>query len=171
MFQYIYDVRNDSDALYNLHRVTLANVYDLQLLELAKRVARSENTRFLNGLRRTIGAHITQSAEWQRAKEAGGALFAPEKGGRYEVFEERPLDPRLIAYCAQDVTLLFELEDVLKSAMGYQALGKWESMIVAESAERVKVAYDPSYVPNGRHKALPPSGWSTTSLKVNRRHW
>ena len=162
----MYDVRNDSDALYNLHRVTLANTYDLQLLEWATRRTLSHDTRFLHGLKRSIGMNVTPPREWQVVKNAGCALFAPELGGRYEVFEQRPLDPRLIAYCAQDVTLLFELEDALKKKMGYVALGKWENKIVAESAERVKVAYNTAYIPNGRHKTLPPAQWSLARLQL-----
>ena len=40
---------------------------------------------------------------WKKVKEAGNRLFAPEKGGSYNIFETRPLDPRILAYCAQDV--------------------------------------------------------------------
>ena len=155
----MYDVRNDSDALYNLHRVRLANVFDLQLLELATRATQNKPTRFLHGLKKSIGQYLITSKEWALVKDAGCALFAPELGGRYEVFKQRPLDPRITAYCAQDVALLFQLEDALKMKIGHRALGSWENRIVTESAERVKVAYDPFYQPNGRHKAIAPFGW------------
>lgn len=162
----MYDVRNDSDALYNLHRVTLAGIYDLQLLEWATRRTLSQGTRFLHGLKRSIGMYVTAPREWKTVKDAGCALFAPGLGGRYEVFEQRPLDPRLIAYCAQDVTLLFELEAALKKKMGYTEIVKWENKIVAESAERVKVAYNPAYIPNGYHKTLPPFEWSLSRMQL-----
>lgn len=155
----MYDGRNDSDALYSLHHVALTGVYDLQLLELATRAALLQSTRLLHGLRRSITTYLIPPQDWQRVKDRGCALFDPKQGGRYEVFEQRPLDPRLIAYCAQDVTLLFQLEDALKKKMG-RASNKWENRIVTESADRVKKAQRPEYMPHGQYKVLPPSGWS-----------
>jgi len=163
--KYFYEVRNDSDALYNLHQVSLAGIYDLQLLELAARLSNSpfqkkRSDGFVNGLKRSIQGYLPHpSREWAQAKEAGRKLFAPELGGRYEVFEDRPLDPRLMAYCAQDVALLFQLEDVLKRQLGDQKALMWEDKIVAESGERVKLAYSPSWNGQGRHMAVAPAGW------------
>jgi exonuclease 3'-5' domain-containing protein 1 len=120
----------------------------------------------LNGLKKSVEKYLTPPREWQRVKDAGCALFDPGRGGRYEVFEHRPLDRRIVAYCAQDVTLLFQLEDALKRKMGDRAVGRWENRIIEESAERVKVAYDRAYVPNGRHKALSPLDWSFFLMRV-----
>ncbi|KAJ7176756.1 ribonuclease H-like domain-containing protein [Mycena filopes] len=160
-----FDVRNDSDALYNLFGITLANVYDLQLLELAVRSSNpGRPPRFLKGLVPSLETYVAplKSAgvvrNWGRIKEAGLRLFAPEKGGRYEVFEERPLATAVAEYCAQDVALLHELETVLKQRL--RATGRdWEQKICAESVARVGCAYQVNYVPRGQHKALAPEYW------------
>lgn len=162
--KYLYDVRNDSDALYSLHHVRLVNVYDLQLLELATRASTSQNSRLLHSLKRSIDTYLNPPREWDQVKDAGCALFSPARGGRYEVFEERPLDPRLVAYCSQDVRLLFQLEAALKKKMRNRALGKWEKEIVAESAKRVIESCSPAYRPHGQHKALASLGWSRSSF-------
>jgi exonuclease 3'-5' domain-containing protein 1 len=161
LFQYFYDVRQDSNVLYNLHQVSLAGVYDIQLLELATRACGSGRSRYLNGLKRSIEDYLPQPREWKQVKEAGLALFTPERGGRFEVFDERPLDPRLIAYCAQDVALFFQLEEVLRRKMGAEQVARWEDKIIAESAERVGLAYDPSFDFQGPHMALAPKGWKS----------
>merc|ERR1711862_191003 len=44
-------------------------------------------------------------------KLAGVALFAPEKGGKLEVWRMRPLPEVLVKYCAQDVVHLFAMLD------------------------------------------------------------
>jgi len=149
-----------------LHQVSLAGVYDLQLLEFAARVSspssrNKRSNRFVNGLKRSIEGYLPQSGrEWAESKEAGRKLFAPELGGHYEVFEARPLDPRLVAYCSQDVSLLFQLEDVLRVKLGAMQALVWENKIISASAERVKVAYNPSFKGKGRHMAIAPAGWS-----------
>ncbi|KAF7313828.1 3'-5' exonuclease domain-containing protein [Mycena chlorophos] len=163
-----YDVRNDSDALYNIFGVSLGNVYDLQLLELATRASNPAArhripARFVVGLGLALEEHVaptrpsTETNRWARVKEQGEALFAPERGGRYEVFSERPLTPALIEYCAQDVALLHELEVGLRRrGMG---AGNWEQRIVIESAARVWRARQLLSVPRGPDEALAPVNW------------
>ncbi|KAJ6498592.1 ribonuclease H-like domain-containing protein [Mycena vitilis] len=160
-----FDVRNDSDALYNLFGVTLANVYDLQLLEIAVRSSKAGRPpRFVKGLVPSLETYVaplksqTVVREWARVKEVGLRLFAPERGGRYEVFEDRPLSPGLAEYCVQDVALLHELEAVLRRMLGTQGKN-WDQRVVAESAVRVGVAYRANYVPRGPDKALAPTNW------------
>lgn len=130
------------------------NVYDLQLLELAVRHSLRRPTKFLNGLGRTITSYLTPPMEWEPVKQAGLRLFQPDFGGSYSVFEQRPLDPRIVAYCAQDVTLLFELEETLRRSFGRFG-SNWEDRIVAGSARRVSLA-EGAYEGNGRHRALAP---------------
>jgi len=156
--KYFYDVRNDSDALFSLYGITLGTVYDLQLLELASRGSRGESTKFLHGLKRCVEMELGNPLEWRRCKEEGVALFCPEHGGSYQVFQHRPLDPRLVKYCAQDVSLLFQLEAALLAKMGNQG-GSWHHRIRAESADRVLDARSPTYQGKGRHKAWAPVMW------------
>lgn len=151
-------MRNDSDALYNLYGVCLAGVYDLQLLELAVRLSRGARVRFLSGLKAAITTHTTPPRGWARTKDAGHALFAPERGGAYAVFERRPLGAVLEAYCAQDVALLFALERGMRGAMG--PVGRdWEARIGAESRVRVARSKEPGYNGKGKDQARAPVGW------------
>ncbi|KAJ7464926.1 ribonuclease H-like domain-containing protein [Mycena galericulata] len=161
-----FDVRNDSDALYNLFGVTLANVYDLQLLEVAVRSEAKPGRppRFLQGLIVSLQEYVSplKSAaivrNWAVVKEAGLQLFAPERGGQYEVFQVRPLQPALVEYCAQDVALLHDLETALHRRLG--ALGRnWAQRVAVESVVRVAVARKANYTPRGSSKALVPVNW------------
>lgn len=143
-----YDVRNDSDALYNLHGILLQNVYDVQLLEVALRRSQSIRVKMVMSLRGSIEKYLTPPPGWLKTKDAGAKLFAPERGGSYEVFEQRPLDPILIQYCAQDVALLVRLADTMQGMMG--PIGEnWEGRILAESMKRVAMARN-TYYPGGR---------------------
>ncbi|KAJ7677998.1 ribonuclease H-like domain-containing protein [Mycena polygramma] len=147
-----FDVRNDSDALYNLFGIAVRS----------SKAGRPP--RFVKGLVPSLETYVaplkSQAVvrEWARVKEVGLRLFAPERGGRYEVFEDRPLSPGLAEYCVQDVALLHELEVVLRRMLGTQGRN-WEQRVVAESAERVGVAYRANYVPRGPDKALAPTNW------------
>ncbi|KAJ6482476.1 hypothetical protein C8R45DRAFT_1099762 [Mycena sanguinolenta] len=157
--------RNDSDALFNLFRVSLANLYDLQLLEVAVRSSKpGARPRFLKGLVATLETYIAQKKpaavvrKWARVKEAGLRLFAPDHGGRYEVFGNRLLAPALVKYCAQDVALLHDLELALSERLGPQR-EKWEKKMRAESMVRVDVARLANYAPRGKNKARVPKNW------------
>ncbi|KAJ7054145.1 ribonuclease H-like domain-containing protein [Mycena amicta] len=162
-----FDVRNDSDALYNLFDISLANVYDLQLLELAVRSSKpgARLPRFLRGLVPSLEEHVapTKSAavvrSWARVKEAGLRLFAPEHGGQYQVFCDRPLAHGLLEYCAQDVALLHDLQAAMHFRLGSGGGGNWENRIRAQSMVRVGVALQRNYVPRGPEKAMAPTYW------------
>ena len=137
--QWFYDERNDSDALYNLYGVNLNNVYDLQLLELANRLSKGQKPRFLKGLKKSTEEHLVIDPGWRAIKEQGISLFVPSRGGHYEIFEKRPLDPRLVAYCEQDVTVLIKLGKALIDQMGMK-WKDWELRIYNGSISRVALA-------------------------------
>lgn len=54
--------------------------------------------------------------EVEKVKSEGTKLFVPELGGSYEVWNERPLNPVLVEYCANDVQLLFPMFDEWSNA-------------------------------------------------------
>ena len=89
-------------------------------------------------------------------KDAGNRLFSPEKGGSYTVFEQRPLDPRILEYCAQDVALTFQLEAKIKSKIKGSS---WEKRVLVASANRVAESKKPwtSYNEQGKHRAIAPN--------------
>jgi len=161
-----FDVRNDSDALFTHYGIALQGIIDLQLHELACRPGDVYHKRFVSGLSRCIQNDLSLSTlhkrEWQSCKDAGCKLFAPEKGGRYEVFNERPLRKELETYCVSDVTLLPALQGVYQKRMDglpVTSRAKWRLRIESATLERVKESHSQGYVPNGRHKAKGP--WMT----------
>ena len=50
-----------------------------------------------------------ETADWTATKISGVRLFAPEKGGSFDVFKQRPLNPLLIPYSINDVVCLPQL--------------------------------------------------------------
>lgn len=151
-----FDVRNDSDALHSHFGIRLAGVQDLQLMELA---TRTFSKRTVNGLSRCIERDADLSASerisWMKTKNVGVRLFAPEKGGSYEVFNERPLRTEIMLYCAQDVQILPRLWAYYDRKLN----AGWRKKMLAASEDRVKLSQTATFNGKGRHMALAPSGW------------
>ncbi|KAL9084958.1 MAG: hypothetical protein Q9165_007824 [Trypethelium subeluteriae] len=151
-----FDVRNDSDALYSHFGINLAGVEDIQLMELA---TRSLSRRVVNGLAKLIerDAPISPAEKlaWKATKEKGVKLFAPERGGSYEIFNERPLAPEIVLYCVQDVRILsklfFHYQNKLDSA--------WKEKVREATMDRIILSHEVDYNGQGRHMALGPRGW------------
>ncbi|KAJ4146943.1 hypothetical protein LMH87_001497 [Akanthomyces muscarius] len=152
----IFDVRNDSDALYKHFNIRLAGMQDLQLMEVA---TRSFGRKHVNGLAKCIERDASLSAaerqRWKDCKETGIRLFAPERGGSYKVFNHRPMSKEILQYCVQDVHFMPRLWAYYNGKMTPQ----WHQRAEIESKERVKLSQSPSYVSHGPHKALAPRGW------------
>ncbi len=148
-----FDVRNDSDALYSHFDISLAGIQDIQLLENA---ARPHNRRCVNGLAKCIERNATmtfsQRSDWQKAKAQGRKLFAPERGGSYEVFNTRPLAEELRKYCVQDVLFL----PGLWSTYSAKVSAAWAGKVRLETLARVSLSQTASYNGEGRHMALGP---------------
>lgn len=150
-----FDVRNDSDALYSHYGISLQGVIDIQLMELASRTY-PRSKQFLNGLQYCIEQHasITPSERktWSTMKENGKRLFAPEKGGNFEVFNERPLREQIVEYCVQDVVLLPDLYEVYAGKLTRM----WKTKVEIETLRRVKESQGVGYQANGDDKRLGP---------------
>ncbi|KAL2168304.1 hypothetical protein VTG60DRAFT_169 [Thermothelomyces hinnuleus] len=158
-----FDVRNDSDALYSHFGVRLEGVVDLQLMELATRPApavRPPNV-FVSGLAKCIERDgVLAPAErvaWAAAKDRGRRLFAPELGGTYSVFNERPLSEEVWLYCIQDVRFLPRLWALYDARLRRKP--GWEHKVRDAARDRVALSQMPGFNGNGRHMALPPDGW------------
>jgi exonuclease 3'-5' domain-containing protein 1 len=93
-----------------------------------------------------------QKLECQRVKEEGVKLFAPEKGGTYEVFNKRPLLDAIGLYCVQDVRWL----PVLYQTYLRKVSNTMSAKIARATLDRVKESQSPFYVGHGQHKALGP---------------
>lgn len=148
-----FDVRNDSDALYSHFDINLAGVQDIQLLENA---ARPSNRRYMNGLAKCIEMDTTmtssEKSDWKIVKEEGMKLFAPERGGSYEIFNTRPVPEQIRKYCVQDGLFLPRLWSTY-SAKVSQA---WAAKVRLETLARVSLSQTVDYNGKGSHKALGP---------------
>ncbi|KAM0811431.1 putative Ribonuclease H-like domain-containing protein [Seiridium cardinale] len=151
-----FDVRNDSDALYSHYKINLQGVQDLQLMEL---VTRQFAGRYINGLAKCIEKDLSFSPRekiaWQDTKKKGRQLFAPELGGSYKVFNDRPLSDAIKLYCVQDVKLLPRLWLHYNRLMTARKVEKVRQVAI----ERVRESQSSVYQPYGRQKALIPKGW------------
>ncbi|KAL9937673.1 hypothetical protein V8E36_003218 [Tilletia maclaganii] len=143
-----FDVRNDSDALFSHYGVKLQNVQDIQLMEC---LSRPSGRRLLNGMRKCIeDLPVVQARELDAVKQAGQALFAPEKGGRYEVFNERPMQQALIAYCEQDVLVLSRLWTLYNGRLSKRSRARLDP----ECRKRITLSQSPGFCGKGRHMCL-----------------
>lgn len=82
--KYLWDVRNDADALFSLYAIDLAGVTDLQLLELAARPPHPKKGNlklYVRALASCIQSDLTltrdQIASWAAAKDSVKALMKP----------------------------------------------------------------------------------------------
>ncbi|KAK0612665.1 ribonuclease H-like domain-containing protein [Bombardia bombarda] len=152
-----FDIRNDSDALYSHFHIKLAGIQDLQLMELA---TRTFSRKFVNGLAKCIERDSPLSTDervaWKAVKEKGAKLFAPERGGTYQVFNERPLSEEIRLYCAQDVQFLPRLW----SHYDAKLTKTWETRVREVSNDRVTLSQSSDYNGKGQHMALAPKGWA-----------
>lgn len=111
---------------------------------------------FLSGLAKCISRDLPWSPEslrWDRIKEAGIKLFAPEKGGKYEVFHERPIPAAISAYCAQDVAILPKLLMWYASRM----TDRLAVLVGEESKRRVEASQSSLFNGKGQHMARGPN--------------
>ncbi|KAK7943760.1 uncharacterized protein PG986_012873 [Apiospora aurea] len=153
-----FDVRNDSGALFSHYSIRLRGVADLQLMELAARSYGSR--RFVNGLakciERDLGLSPAEKRAWAEGKERGLALFHPDRGGDYEVFNQRPLAQELKGYCVADVRFLPRLWAVYDIKIA----ARWRPRLrsATESrVRRVRESQSATYNPHGPERARAPS--------------
>lgn len=149
-----FDVRNDSDALYSHFGVHLAGVEDIQLMELA---TRTWSKRCINGLAKCMerGDAAMSDAEkrqWAENKEAGRKLFAPERGGNFEVFNVRPMLESIKQYCMQDVKFLPRLWQRYNPKL----TPLWRGKVEVETSARIRLSQSATFNGKGRHMALGP---------------
>lgn len=152
-----FDVRNDSDALFGHYNISLQNVHDIQLLEVATR-SRSKDR--VAGLRKCIECDARLSVEakrkWRVTKEKGLALFSEQGVASYAPFNSRPMLQDVIDYCAQDVIYL----PILWMVYSKKISEKWLQRVQEETRRRVSMSQTESYDPHGKHKVWSP--WAKT---------
>jgi exonuclease 3'-5' domain-containing protein 1 len=152
-----FDVRRDSDALFAHYGIKLAGVQDIQLMELAIRPPGRK--RHVNGLGKCIerdcSLSATENQVFKLVKEQGLNLFAPERGGSYEVFNTRPLSDTVRSYCIQDVQYMPRLWEHYNSNITVM----WRGRVEQATRERVLLSQAENFEPNSKDMALGPAGW------------
>lgn len=129
----MFDCRRDCEALYYCYRIRLRNVCDLQA---AYCCAFRPAHKHLPSMQAVLTHLDLLSAAEKSIKERGKNCFSPEKGGSFQAWEERPLAPLLVHYCAVDVRHFFRTFYILKDYVDY-------AMNVSEERiERVCNGYD-----------------------------
>eukprot|EP00438_Fugacium_kawagutii_P019227 Skav230550 [mRNA] locus=scaffold1605:49164:50114:- [translate_table: standard] len=141
----LYDGRADADALYHRHRVEIRHAYDLQV-QHALRYSR-DNDRYVKGLQKCLSdagvVPIMEQARLERLKDAGRKLFAPDHGGRYAVWMERPLRQALVDYAAADVKYLIPVKAAWR--------GSSSQAVFRVTRDRLKGAVNASVPAKGQH--------------------
>ena len=149
-----FDLRNDSDALYHHFGVRLSGVEDIQLMENAARPAFQR--RYVNGLDRCItkDAPISPAEKqgWKAAKEKRLMLFHPNKGGSYDIFNERPINANIERYCVIDVQFL----PLLRNLYWGRLDNAWKAKVIHETKKRVQDSQSPTYQPHSEEKKFGP---------------
>ena len=153
MLKLCYDGRADSDATFHQFGVHPANLYDIQVAYCTKRDQTSlrGRDRFVKGLKSAIedcpGLSYETRRNLEKTKTTGVDLFAPENGGSYDVWKNRPLDAALISYAAADVRFLHMMYDAWSSFVPVDTM-------VKISAARVSKAIQASEAAKGKHMAI-----------------
>ncbi|KFY70464.1 hypothetical protein V498_10343 [Pseudogymnoascus sp. VKM F-4517 (FW-2822)] len=165
----IFDIRNDSDALFGLFGVSVDGIKDLQLMELATRMgSRGFLSSLVNCIARESPISAAAKAEWSLTKERGSRLFDPAKGGHYEVFNERPLKSEVVQYCHGDVALLPGLYGVYNAKLRQTGEAFWRVHVRHETKERIKLSQGPSYDARSKGKAV---GWDDEHIREQMDDW
>ena len=149
IFKVFFDIRNDSDALYAHFGINVAGVIDLQVIEFATRQPRGK---FVNGLAKCIEKDLPYVPGWSLVKANGRRLFAPEVGGRYEVFLERPIPPNIVKYCEQDVLLMPRLLARYGPKLGSGVAAQIQTIV----DNRILLSRSATFNGQGRHMAIGP---------------
>ncbi|EPE07926.1 3 -5 exonuclease [Ophiostoma piceae UAMH 11346] len=156
--KYIWDVRNDADALWALYHVGLAGVVDIQLLENATRVGSKKYVRGLDKcVQYDLKVGFMELNRWLRTKKETLTMMSTG------VFSVRPLDAKTIQYCVNDVIHLPSLQDVYMKRIKTD----WLEKVETESVARVAQAHAPGYDPHSSTKTHGPWGSGTTQGRLN----
>lgn len=166
----IFDIRNDSDALFGHFQISVDGIEDLQLMELATRKGSKD---FVAGLAKCIErdslVSVGAKVEWQRTKENARRLYNPKEGGRYEVFNERPSRPEIVQYCAWDVALLPGLYNIYNAKLRLPGERFWQVQVRKATKDRVKLSQSASY--DGQAKTKVNGPWDKWYIEQAIEAW
>lgn len=103
-----FDVRGDCDALFHQYNFVPGPIVDCQVALMS--APRRRDHQYVVGLKKAFAFAKSLSDQkkelLESVKQAGLSHFAPEHGGRKDVWEQRPLNRELLVYAAVDVWYL-----------------------------------------------------------------
>lgn len=114
----MFDCRADSDALFHQFGVKLSGVQDMQVMDQAIRIYHGESLpQRCDYLCPTFIPRLSNmNAVAKRSGRTISKLPSPHKCSS-SAWAKRPLDPTAIAYAAQDVFIIKEIEAATRSAV------------------------------------------------------
>lgn len=124
-------------------------------MEVAYKRFKIGRTKFLKGLADAVITYVNPGVNWSQVKNTGKALLFPGNSGSYQLLEKRPLDPRILAYAANDTIFLFSLVDIFEAGLGRTSV-EWRKRVLKASSDRVADSYRATYSPYGRSRCLAP---------------
>ncbi len=144
----LFDLRQDSNAMYSNYQVSIESIVDLQLMEYFK-PGRCANPQYLNGLKvcvqRDSGFPPECIKQWSQEKTLANSTA--------RAFQKRPLPAHLLQYAAGDVQCMPSLYQVYRQQLTIE--GWWS--VTVRSQERIHDSRHPMYDPTGRQTAEGPS--------------
>lgn len=112
----MFDCRGDCEALYFVYQIRLVNVCDLQVASCCAHYRSAKHLPSMKTVLTRLG--LLSDAE-KDIKERGRNFFSPEMGGSFDSWEQRPLHPLLLQYCAVDVRHFFRAYRVLEEQVHF----------------------------------------------------
>jgi exonuclease 3'-5' domain-containing protein 1 len=165
-----FDIRNNSDALFSHYQISVDGVKDLQLMELSTRIF---SKKYVAGQAKCIQNCDTISsvvkAEWHLSKDGAGRLHDSKKGGRYVIFNERPMKPEIEQYCARDEALLPELCNVNSARLRPAGQALSEVNVRTATAEQARISKSTTYDGEARSNVLGP--WNEEQIEQDTEEW
>lgn len=166
----LFDVRNDSDALFSLYGISIDGIRDVQLMELG---TRKGSKYFLASLDKCVKNDSTISATekeaWGLTKGNTRQLFDPALGGRNDIFNERPIQPVIVKYCAGDVTLLPDLFSIYETKLNRPGEEFWKLHVLDASKERIRLSQSSEY--DGTSKSNAHGPWTRDFIEEAMGQW
>ncbi|OQV10379.1 hypothetical protein CLAIMM_14391 [Cladophialophora immunda] len=99
------------------------------------------------------GLTLNEAFESKKIKDAGISLFLPEKGGSYDVFNKRPLDPAIQSYSVADVLVMPKLLNTYASKLQ----SRLASQVHSATLSRIRLSQSPNFDCRGQYMARGPT--------------
>lgn len=163
----IFDIRKNSGALFSHFQISVDGIKDLQLMEIAAR----EGSNDLVGLVKCIeqDGSVAAQAEWQSTQEGASQLYDPGKGGQYEIFNERPMRPEIVKYCATKVALLPGLYNTYNAKLNMPGEAFWRFQVQKATKDWIKLSQSLGY--DGRAETAASGPWDKWDIEQAIEGW